>query len=103
MTTVPPLAPHPDANAPGSATPDERRHAEATLRRALARYERARNNAEVQLAVLALHEGLRQALWAWLLGLSSLSRRQRENIEDPHSRMGELVDLARYHTGLFVG
>ncbi|MCW5849203.1 MAG: hypothetical protein KIT87_03890 [Anaerolineae bacterium] len=77
--------------------------ARVTLRAALARYARAQNAAEAQLAVLAMHEGLRQGLRAWLLYQAHLTDRQREAIQDPYTRFGELLDLAVHHTRLFEG
>ncbi len=77
--------------------------ARVAVRAALARYARAQNSAEAQLSVLAMHEALRQALRAWLLHQARLSDRQREAIQDPHTRIGELLDLAVHHTWLFEG
>lgn len=76
--------------------------AQATLRRALSRYSHAHNSAELQLAVLAMHEGLRQVLRVWLLHQDYLTERQKENIQDPLTRFGELLDVATAHTDLFV-
>ena len=77
--------------------------ARSAVRASLARYARAQNAAEAQLAVLAMHEGLRQALRVWLLHQPYLSDRQHEAIQDPYTRFGELLDLAVHHTRLFEG
>ena len=95
-----------DADRLNEGRSDEERDttaARVTIRAALGRYARAQNAAEAQLSVLAMHEGLRQALRAWLLYQAHLSDRQREAIQDPYTRFGELLDLAVHHTRLFEG
>jgi hypothetical protein len=80
---------------------DDAAQARTTLLTALRRYSRATSSAELQLSILAMHEGLRQVLRVWLLRQPGLTPRQREAVDDVYSRMGELLDIGLYHTDLF--